>query len=544
MTLKPSAVRTTFTTDTATLALFDPAVLSEKADAPADWWADLSAVSELKRGQVAVIELGADGTYALEAREGDLTADERAYAVAEAGPLTLDVPSGQLVMGGGEALPGSGDSGTSPASETAVAVRVPAGKYAATVYRIDWAANPAWRDKRGQAKAKTPPDLVVLLAPAARLRKVAGVPALRGAASPHDAPGRAVSSPPQQAVAAVEESGEEGVEDAYEQAVKEAEDCLFAGDGAGALKATAKALRTKATNRDAYYVHELCARAHALQGHPEKAAAAYTRAIGLGSVSALAARGVLYANELGEPAKAIADLDKALPLLRGDLDREYAARGNAKLELEDDAGAVADFSEALKMDSGQADYWRTRGAARNNLGDFAGGVADASRAIKLEPKNPWAYYIRAWALIRQGKGKEAVADAKQAIKLEDDSPDFWSLLAHAYLVQDQHNDACKAAEKARGIDAKHVEALWAQAWALGTHPTPAKRDLKKALQLAMLACKESDWQDDEPMVVLAMLQTAAGDLAKARETAERAIAAAPEWAKKRHRDKFAAVLKG
>ena len=67
----PPYASTTFDTDTATLAIFDPAALAHRITDTADWWSLAEdALAEINTGNVLFVDLGRDGSYAVEIRRG------------------------------------------------------------------------------------------------------------------------------------------------------------------------------------------------------------------------------------------------------------------------------------------------------------------------------------------------------------------------------------------------------------------------------------------------------------------------------------------
>ena len=102
--------------------------------------------------------------------------------------------------------------------------------------------------------------------------------------------------------------------------------------------------------------------------------------------------------------EAIADHTKAI-----ELDPDYADaynnRGNAWDDKEDYKRAVADFDQAIKL----------------NLGDSAGAIADYSEAIKIDPRYAVAYFNRANAEADKGDKTAAANDYQAALKI---NPNF------------------------------------------------------------------------------------------------------------------------
>lgn len=88
-------------TDTAALAVFDPACLGHRLSGSADWWSDPDEeLAELRLGNAVIVALGADGHYTVEV--------DTAAAVTR-GDVTARVAStGRLFVGPAEELPGGG----------------------------------------------------------------------------------------------------------------------------------------------------------------------------------------------------------------------------------------------------------------------------------------------------------------------------------------------------------------------------------------------------------------------------------------------------
>src|SRR5262249_23863527 len=51
----------------------------------------------------------------------------------------------------------------------------------------------------------------------------------------------------------------------------------------------------------------------------------------------------------------------------------------------DFAAAIADFSEALRLDPGYAEAWNNRGVAHQAAGDLDPALADYEEALRLDP---------------------------------------------------------------------------------------------------------------------------------------------------------------
>jgi tetratricopeptide (TPR) repeat protein len=92
----------------------------------------------------------------------------------------------------------------------------------------------------------------------------------------------------------------------------------------------------------------------------------------------------------------------------------HTFRGNAKHSQGDNAGAIADYSQALTL---QADYRPAligRGIAYREIGDTTRAVADFDQAIKLDPKDAKALYERGLTKNKSGDAAGGAADLAAA----------------------------------------------------------------------------------------------------------------------------------
>jgi tetratricopeptide (TPR) repeat protein len=106
--------------------------------------------------------------------------------------------------------------------------------------------------------------------------------------------------------------------------------------------------------------------------------------------------------------------DNALRLLKAPNDAiEYEARGAVYLST-DSQRAMADYSEAIRLDPNLAVAYNDRGLAYADKKEYDRAIADFSEAIRLDPKYALAYYYRAVAYRRIGREDLAKADESTA----------------------------------------------------------------------------------------------------------------------------------
>lgn len=89
-----------FTTDTATLSIFDLASLKHRISDDPDWWSiPEDELDEINKGNILFLNLGDDGDYTVEIHD-DIKGN---YST-----LSLKVPSGKIYIGAGEDTSGGG----------------------------------------------------------------------------------------------------------------------------------------------------------------------------------------------------------------------------------------------------------------------------------------------------------------------------------------------------------------------------------------------------------------------------------------------------
>jgi len=126
--------------------------------------------------------------------------------------------------------------------------------------------------------------------------------------------------------------------------------------------------------------------------------------------------------------EAIADFSEAIRL-NPDHANAYYDRGNAREAANDLTGAITDYDAAIRLKPDDAAaYYNNRGIAREAANDLTGAITDYDAAIRLKPDDASAYYNNRG--IARGKLKNwegAIADYDKAIELKpDDAPAYYN----------------------------------------------------------------------------------------------------------------------
>jgi tetratricopeptide (TPR) repeat protein len=128
-------------------------------------------------------------------------------------------------------------------------------------------------------------------------------------------------------------------------------------------------------------------------------------------------RGITYTNQ-GNFDRAIADHSEAIrldPTWAG----AYSNRGRAYREKGEDRRAIADLTEAIRLDPRLAVAYYNRGRAYSNAGDSDRAMADFSEAIRLDPtSSPFPYLWRGRLFRGAGELDRAITEFTEAIRVD------------------------------------------------------------------------------------------------------------------------------
>lgn len=101
----------------------------------------------------------------------------------------------------------------------------------------------------------------------------------------------------------------------------------------------------------------------------------------------------------------------------GEIGYVHRVRGLTYADQGDFAHALADISEAIRLNPLDEIAYVIRGLIHYNQGDFNRAISDYSEAIRLNPQEPSVYTRRAAAHEKLGDAARAAADLDEAARL-------------------------------------------------------------------------------------------------------------------------------
>lgn len=151
-----------------------------------------------------------------------------------------------------------------------------------------------------------------------------------------------------------------------------------------------------------------------------------------------------------------ADIDQNEPVPVGA--EGFFARGNKRFNESKFAGAVADYSEAVKLNPLHASAWHNRAVAKISLKDFPGAIEDATKAIQLNPQYGIAFNSRCWARLQMKQDlPAALTDCNKAIELSPGYVNAYDSRGQLHLELKNKKEAIADLEKALQMDPSQKE---------------------------------------------------------------------------------------
>ena len=221
-------------------------------------------------------------------------------------------------------------------------------------------------------------------------------------------------------------------------------------------------------------------------GSGDVAIAACSRAIDAGASQPAAlyrSRAVAYFRK-GDFERAIADTSEAIRI-DPRLGKAYRTRGAAYSAKGDKDRALADWNEAIRVDPADAMSYNNRALLYSGRGEHDRAIADFNEAIRIDPKYTAAYNGRGDANYKKGQSYRAIADYGEAIRLDPQNTYAWNARGNARYRTGDNDRAILDYSEAIRIDPKFAIAYSnrANAYARKDDNEQAIDDYSEAIRL-------------------------------------------------------------
>lgn len=139
---------------------------------------------------------------------------------------------------------------------------------------------------------------------------------------------------------------------------------------------------------------------------------------------------------------------------------DFFLKGNSKNELKDYKEAIADFSNAIAINSNYSEAYKNRGNSKYAMQDYFAAILDYTKAIEINPNYGDAYYDRGLSKYNLQDYKAAIGDFTKAIEINPNDAEALTDRGNSkYALQDYFSsiiDYTKAIEINTNYDRAYV----------------------------------------------------------------------------------------
>ncbi len=137
----------------------------------------------------------------------------------------------------------------------------------------------------------------------------------------------------------------------------------------------------------------------------------------------------------------------------------FTKEAAAALQVRDYSTAHQLASQAIALNSSNAQALNFRAIASNKLHRFSDAVTDASAALALAPGNAPALTTRSWAFAKQGNYLEALRDAEETLSRDPSNPHAYQNKALALAGMKDRAGALEALRRSAALDPRYQNNL-------------------------------------------------------------------------------------
>lgn len=226
--------------------------------------------------------------------------------------------------------------------------------------------------------------------------------------------------------------------------------------------------------------------------------------------------------KVGKLAEAIEHFQKALKI-KPDYIETHNNLGSALAQQGKPDEAISHYRQALRLNPGSRIVLYNLGKIHKSQSKYDEAITFYKESLRLEPNQPAAHKELATILFRQGKLDEAIIHYEYSIRLKEEQPFVLNKLGESYFLRGEIKEAFRCWNKVLELEPEWVSAINNLAWIKATHQEPGIRNPDEAVELALRACKLTQYNRPNLLDTLAVAYAAGGRFGEAVTTAQKAV---------------------
>jgi tetratricopeptide (TPR) repeat protein len=201
-------------------------------------------------------------------------------------------------------------------------------------------------------------------------------------------------------------------------------------------------------------------------------------------VSAAAIWGVIQLSSTSQPIRR-AKKTAMSPSTNSDEAAGHFQKGNSAYDKKDYDQALAEFSEAIRLDPKDPIAYRNRGLLWQNKKEYDKALDDYNHAIQLDSNHASAYRHRANIWKDKGNYDNAIADYSEAIRINSNDDIAYFNRANIWLAKNEYDHALNDFSESIRVDTKYAPAyrLRGGVWLAKKEYDKALDDYNEAIRL-------------------------------------------------------------
>jgi Zn-dependent membrane protease YugP/Tfp pilus assembly protein PilF len=211
---------------------------------------------------------------------------------------------------------------------------------------------------------------------------------------------------------------------------------------------------------------------------------------------------------------AIASFSEALRLDRKQV-AAYLGRATAFMGIGKFDKALADMDTAIRLAPHVAGLWTMRATLHSSLGNYDQALGDFDRALRLIPESSQALVGRGLAYYWKGNFDQAIADQNQALRLNPNDALALNNRGAAFLRKGEYASAVADLRQAMCQKPDFPNPYKHLAWIQATCPDPQLRDGLQAVANAFRGLQLAQWKPVDWLATLAAAHAENSDFEEA-----------------------------